>query len=75
MSRMKAYTPYTVIQTARNPLPDQIAGLFGFYKVLVAVHVRDVPESLSFNLTMSAKGTQSVWCYTHSSISDGICAG
>ena len=48
---MKSYAPDTIIQTARNPLSNQIASLLRLYEVLIAVHVRDVPESLPFNLT------------------------
>ena len=50
--RTEPHVPNTVIQTARNPLPNQITCFLGLYKGLIAVHVRDVPESLPFNLTM-----------------------
>jgi len=47
--RIKSHVPDTVIQTARNPLSNQIASLLGLYKVLMAVHVCDISESLPFN--------------------------
>jgi len=47
--RTKSHVPDTVIQTARNPLSNQIASFLGLYKVLIAVHVCDIPEGLPFN--------------------------
>ena len=75
---MKPYVPDAVVQAARNPLSNQIASLFCLHEVLIAVYVRDVPESLSFDLItdwMSAEGNYSIWCYTHSSTCAGTCVG
>lgn len=52
--RTKSHVPNTVIQTARNPLPNQIPCFLGLYKGLIAVYVCDVPESLPFNLIMNS---------------------
>lgn len=58
MFRMGSHAPDTVIQTARNPLSNQVTSLLGLYKVLIAVHVGDIHESVSFSFiirSMSAK--------------------
>ena len=58
---MKPYVPDAVVQAARNPLSNQIASLLCLHEVLIAVYVRDVPESLSFDLItdwMSAEDKQ-----------------
>jgi len=72
----KYHVPDTVIQTARNPLPNQIAGFLSLYKVLITVNVCDVPESLPFDLitrSTSAEGKHSTWCSTYSLTCDGTC--
>lgn len=73
--RTESHVPNTVIQAARNPLPNQISCFLGLYKGLIAVHVCDVPESLAFNLIMvrcQREGGR-LRCYTHSSICDETC--
>ena len=53
----RSHVPYTIIQTARNPLSNQIASLLGLYKVLIAVHICDISESFPFNfITRSMSG-------------------
>jgi len=56
---MKSYAPDAVIQTTRNPLSNQITGLIGLYKVLVAVYVRDIAKSLPFDLIMCSTSAES----------------
>lgn len=60
---MRANAPDAIIKTTRNPLSDQVPSLLGLYEVLITVHVRDVPKSLSFNLmtrSMSAEDESNV---------------
>jgi hypothetical protein len=73
--RTKPHVPNTIIQTARNPLPDQIPRFLGLYKGLIAVDVCDVPESLPFDLMKdsTSAGGGRLRCYTHSSICDETC--
>jgi len=59
---MKSYAPDAVIQATRNPLSNQIAGLIGLYKVLIAVYVRDITESLPFDLITRSTSAESGWC-------------
>ena len=50
VSCTRSHAPDAVIQTTCNPLSNQIASLLCLYEVLIAVYVRDIPESLPFNL-------------------------
>ena len=50
VTRMDSYAPNTIVQTTCNPLSDQITSLLRLYEILIAVHVRDVPEGLPFDL-------------------------
>jgi hypothetical protein len=72
----EVHVPDAVIKTTRNPLSDKIACLLGLHKVLITVHIRDVPKRLSLNLitrSITAKVRSNVRWLTHSSIYGETC--